>query len=252
MITATGARRDLWDYMADEPCIATKQIDIAACGGPRRRKERKGVRLEVRAARVDLAPPDKKPQATPPLSMMAVRVTEPAPPPGRDPQDWMLLTTEGDVTADDALKTVSFYERRWWIEEYFKALKVGTRIEDRRFDQDDDLRTCLAFDVITACHVMTVERLARSAPDTPASSIVHRDEITVLNIHKTGRQRTPHGPPDPEPTIEAFAVDVARLAGFIPKKRQPLPGTGKLWQGYKLLLAFVQHYRNMRKLDMLK
>ncbi len=43
----------------------------------------------------------------------------------------MLLTTECDVTTADALKTVSFYERRWWIEEYFKALKVGTRIEDR-------------------------------------------------------------------------------------------------------------------------
>ncbi len=255
VVTATGACRDLWDYMADEPCIATKQIDIAACGGPRRRKKRKGVRLEVRAARVDLAPPDKKPQATPPLSMMAVRVTEPAPPPGRDPLDWMLLTTEGDVTADDALKTVSFYERRWWIEEYFKALKVGTRIKDRRLNQADDLRKCLAFDAITACRVMTVERLARSAPDTPASHIVHRDEITVLNIYKVSRQRTPRGPPDPEPTIAAFAVDVARLAGFIPRKRQPLPGTEKLWQGYKLLLAFVEHHRNMRKLqelDMLK
>ncbi len=111
--------------MADEPCIATRPIDIAACGGPRRRKERKG--LEVRTARVDLAPPDRKPRGTPPLSMMAVHVTEPDPP--ADPLDWMLLTTEGDVTA--ALDTVSFYERRWLIEEYFKALKVGTRIEDR-------------------------------------------------------------------------------------------------------------------------
>ncbi len=41
VVTATGACRDLWDYMADEPCMATKQIDIEACGGPRRRKARK-------------------------------------------------------------------------------------------------------------------------------------------------------------------------------------------------------------------
>ncbi len=136
VITATGAGRDLRDSMADEPCIATKMIDIEACGGPRRRKERTGVRLEIRAARVDLAPPDPKPRGTPPLSRMAVRVTEPDPPADRDPLDGMLLTTEGDGTAADALKTVSFYERRGWIEEYFKALKVGTRIEDRR------LRAC--------------------------------------------------------------------------------------------------------------
>ncbi len=76
-------------------------------------------------------------------------------------------------SAADALKTVSFYERRWLIEEYFSALKVGTRIEDRRLDQADDLRKCLAFDVITACRVMTSGRLARSQPETPASRIVH-------------------------------------------------------------------------------
>ncbi len=254
VVTETGAQ-DLWDHMADEPCIAVKRTDIAACGGPGRRKARTDVRLEDRAARVDLAAPGSKPRGTPPLSMMAVHVTEPAPPAGRDPFDWMLLTTEGDVTAADALKTVSFYEKRWAIEEYFKALKVGTRIEDRRLDQADDLRKCLAFDAITACRVMTVERLARSEPDTPASRIVHRDEITVLNIYMTARQRKQRkqrAPPVSEPTIEAFAIDTARVAGFIPKKRQPLPGTEKLWQGYSILLNFVENYRIMRDLDMLK
>ncbi len=251
VVTATGPR-ELWEHMADEPCLAVKRIDIAACGGPRRRQARKGVRLEVRAAMVDLVPPGRKPRATPPLSMMAVHVTEPAPPADREPLDWMLLTSEGDACAADALKTVSFYERRWLIEEYFRALKVGTRIEDRRLDQADDLRKCLAFDAITACRVMTVERLARSEPETPASRVVHRDEITVLNIYKAGRQRKQRAPPDSEPTIEAFAIEVARIAGFIPRKRQPLPGTEKLWQGYKILLTFVENYRMMRELDMLK
>ncbi len=95
VVTATGPR-DLWEHMADEPCLATKRIDIAACGGPRRRQARTGVRLEVRAARVDLAPPGRKPRAPPPLPMMAVQVTEPSPPADRDPLDWMLLTTEGE------------------------------------------------------------------------------------------------------------------------------------------------------------
>ncbi len=92
----------------------------------------------------------------------------------------------------------------------------------------------------------------RQASRTPASYIVHRDEVTVLNIHKSVRRRQPRGPPDPEPTIEAFVVDVARLAGFIPGKRQPLPGTEKLWQGYQLLLYFVEHHRKMREHDMQK
>ena len=37
---------------------------------------------------------------------------------------------------------------------------------------------------------MTIERLARSEPDTPAHRIVDRDEITVLNIYRAGKQRT--------------------------------------------------------------
>ncbi len=111
---------------------------------------------------------------------------------------------------------------------------------------------CLAFDAITACRVMTIERLARSEPDTPASRIVHRDEITALNIYKTSKQRKQRAPPDSEPTIEAFAIDSARVTGFIPRKRQPLPGTEKLWQGNRILVNFVENYRMMRELDMLK
>ncbi len=224
--------------MADEPCIATRPIDIAACGGPRRRKERKG--LEGRTARVDLAPPDRKPRGTPPLSMMAVHITEPGPP--ADPLDWMLLTTEGDVTA--ALDTISFHERRWLIEEYFKALKVGTRIEDRPGRRPEEVSG------LRRHHRMP--RHDCRASRTPASYIVHRDEITVLNIHKPVRRHQPRGPPDPEPTIKVFAIEVARVAGFIPGKRQPLPGTEKLWQGYKILLNFNEYHRAMRKLDMQK
>ncbi len=252
VVTATGGLRDLWEHMVDEPCIAHRSIDIAACGGPRRRKARRGVRLEVRAAAVELAAPQKKPRGTPALPVVAVSVTEPAPPPDRDPLDWMLLTTQGEATAADALETVARYERRWLIEEFFRALKVGTRIEDRRLDEADDLRKCLAFDAITACRVMTIERLARSQGDTPASRIVDRDEITVVTLHRAYHQRKPRAPPDPEPTIEAFAVDVARMAGFIPRKRQPLPGTEKIWQGYRILLNFVENYRLMRNMNMLK
>ncbi len=75
------------------------------------------------------------------------------------------------------------YEKRWLIEESFRALKVGTRIKDRRLDQTDDLRTCCAFDAITACRVMTIARLAlgRAERRRQAASSTF-DEITVLTI----------------------------------------------------------------------
>ena len=44
---------------------------------------------------------------------------------------------------------VSWYERRWGIEEYFRLLKTGTRIEDRRLRDAEALGKCLVFDAIT-------------------------------------------------------------------------------------------------------
>ncbi len=64
--------------------VAGKTIDIEACGGPRRRGARKGVRLEVRAGFVGPVPPTDLPKGAPPLRMPAVRVTEPRPPKGKE------------------------------------------------------------------------------------------------------------------------------------------------------------------------
>ncbi len=248
---AAGDKRDLWVHAAALPLVAVKTIDIEACGGPRAREKRAGVRLEVRAGFVDLVPPKDKPRGTPPLRMLAVRVLEIDPPPSAaEPLDWLLLATFGDATPDHALQLVTWYEKRWLIEEYFGALKVGTRIKDRKLNLADDLRKCLAFDAVTACTVMSIERLARSMPDAPARTVVHMDEITVLAIHMSmPNHRRQRGPPDPNQTIASFVVNTARLAGFIPRKRQPLPGTKKLWEGYVLLSLFVQHSRVLRKYE---
>ncbi|MCY4137620.1 MAG: transposase [Rhodobacteraceae bacterium] len=79
----------------------------------------------------------------------------PAPKTGKknQPLHWMLLTTEGQADLDTACTVLHWYELRWRIERFFHALKVGTRIEDRRLDEADDLRSCLAFDAITAFRV---------------------------------------------------------------------------------------------------
>ena len=247
VFTADGGLEDLFEHTAGLDVVAAKRIDIEACGGPRKRTGRKGVKLELRAGYVDLVPPTDLAKDTRPLRMLAVRVLEPEPPKGKEPLDWLLLTTEGDPTEQNALRIAEWYEKRWLIEEYFAAVKTGTRIKDRRLNAADDLRRCLAFDAVTACTVMSVERLARSAPDTPARTAVHVDEIHVLAVHMAKpNHRKQRDPPDPQQTIADFAVNTARLAGFIPSRRQPIPGTHKLWEGYLILSLFVENYRAFR------
>ena len=100
---------------------------------------------------------------------------------------------------------------------------------------------------------MSVERLARSAPETSARTVVHLDKVHVLAVHMAKpNHRRQHGPPDPDQTVAEFAVNTARLAGFIPSKRQPMPGTRKLWEGYLILSLFTENYRAMRDFATLK
>ncbi len=142
---------------------------------------------------------------------------------------------------------MTWYEKRWLIEEFFGGLKVGTRIKDRKLNLADDLRKCLAFDAVTASRVMSIERLARSMPDAPARTVVLLDEIKVPAVHMSKpNHRSQRGPPDPNQTIASFAVNTARLAGFIPRKRQPLPGTKNLREGYMPLSLFVEDFRAWR------
>ena len=136
-----GKKKDL--YMAEQPVLTRRSLTLAACGGKRARKKRK-VTLDIRAARVRLVPPGDR-SGDAPLSMLAVSVA------GPQGLDWLLLATEGKPEKANAVRIVKWYERRWT--EYFKALKSGMGVEDRRFDDADDLRKCLAFDAITACRV---------------------------------------------------------------------------------------------------
>ena len=132
------------------------------------------------------------------------------------PQGWLLLATEGELEKDDAVR--KWYERRWT--EYFKALKWASKTG----------RTPTTFEsashAITACRVL--QRMARNKPDAPAAEVADEDEIVVLDLAERGMVRAPPENLD----VRTFVVDVGRLAGFIHSRRQPLPGTVKIWQGY--------------------
>ena len=59
-------------------------------------------------------------------------VKEDQPPGGiQSPLNWLLICTEGEADADNALRICKWYETRWGVEEYFRVLKSGCKIEKR-------------------------------------------------------------------------------------------------------------------------
>ena len=252
---ASGEDAELWDHVLETEPVGGRTIEVPACGGPNRRRGRTA-KLTLRCTAVDLLPPKDR-EREPPVRMIAVSALEEDPPrrPARStskkrkqnqPLHWMLLSTEGQDDLDTARTVLRWYELRWRIERFFHALKVGTRIEDRRLDEADDLRKCLAFDAITAFRVWDLSILARERPNDPASRHVTEDDIEALRALASHYGfKVPRGPP--EMTIAGFVVLTGGLAGFHPSKRQPLPGTQKLWEGVKFLSHAVITIQAMQK-----
>ena len=158
----------------------------------------------------------------------------------KSPLNWFLLCTEGGADFDSAVRICQWYEARWGIEEYFRALKTGCQVEARQFDDVADLMKCLAFDAITAWRVFDLQRMAKAEPDRLASEVVEADELEVrqLLLHEVDR-RCPIRPP-PDLTVLDYVVGLGRIAGFSPTKRQPIPGTKKLWQATVKLMTSIQ------------
>lgn len=234
-----GGKECLWEHVGNQPVLGTRKIDIGACGGKRKREEREAT-LEVRAAAVRVLPPVRESSRSP-IEALCVSVYEQEPPGGRERLHWVLLSTGGEATFEDACRIVRWYEARWTVEEYFKVLKSGLEAEKKRFDDVEDLRKSLAFDAVTAYRVFELERLARDKPELPADKVMTGDEVDVLYklLHHAGIVKTLPAQ-GWIPDIRTYVTDIARYAGFSPTKRQALPGTKKLWQGYvKFKMAYL-------------
>ncbi len=92
--------------------------------------------------------------------------------------------------------------------------------------------TALAFDAITAWRVCSLDRYARDAPDTPADEVLTDDERQVIGTVVRAERLLPpaeRGKPFP-PDIRSWVVLLARMAGWHPSKRSPLPGNQVMWR----------------------
>ena len=224
----------------EEPVVTGREIFIDAQGGRRARAARTAV-TELRIGQVELQPPRGRPQDAP-LTAWVVRVLETDPPAGQEPLEWLLVSSEGGPTAEWAERIVGWYEARWGIEEYFRVLKMGTRIEDRRLLEADALVKCLAFDAVTAWRVFSLDRYARDEPDTPAAEVLTEDEREVIGTVVRGERLLPpaeRGRPF-LPDIRSWVVLLARIAGWQASARRPLPGNEVLRRAYVQLQAMVR------------
>ncbi len=169
-----AGRHFLWEHMETLPRLAEKTVSVVAGGRGKRRE----AQLVLRAARVRLAAPRQPPTGTSaaPIEMLAVSAIESDPPAGEKPLHWLLLSTEGEADFAGACTALRHYELRWIMEAYLNTLKTDAGIMHRQLGRADDPRKYLAFDVITACKLYTLDRLGHDHPQTLTAKVMSGDD----------------------------------------------------------------------------
>lgn len=222
-------------FEALEQQVATLAREVALSRrkkGTKRHPARAGRRaqLSVAAATLELKRPrdaDKKLPAT--LRLNFVRVYEESPPPGEEPVDWKLVTSEPIDTKSEMEAVVDAYRARWVVEELFKALKTGCAIEKSQLESLGALLNLLAIKLPVAVQLLALRSQAESNQKALALGILTPLQLEVLRAMGPVKLTK-------NPTASEALLAVAALGGHI--KNNGHPGWQVLGRGFEDLVRY--------------
>jgi hypothetical protein len=202
--------------------------------GRRQPRDSRAAEVSVRAACVTLRPPWRADVKLPAVTVNVVLVREEHPPQDDQPVEWLLLTNLPIDTPDAVRQVIQYYCVRWMIEVFFRVLKSGCRVEERRFETLDRLLTCLAVYLIVAWRTLYVCRLGRSCPEISCEAVFEPAEWKAA--WKVVRRKDP---PHEPPSLGVMVRLVAQLGGYVNRKRPDPPGPQTIWLGLQRVHDFA-------------
>lgn len=165
------------------------------------------------------------------VAVYVIRAKEIHPPKGLEAIDWTLLTNIPINSFEDAIEKIDWYKLRWKIEEYFRILKSGCKIENSRLATKERLEKLIALKSVIAFKILYLSKAAISYPEESCSKILTVQEWHALYIREHKTLLIPEEPP----TIKQAISWLGKLGGFMNRKSDKLPGTMTLWRGYENL-----------------
>ena len=194
--------------------------------------------LEVRVGEIKVPPPKHvspwvRKRKQDPIAMHVIEVVEVNPPKGVKPIRWVLLTSLPITSFQDAWTVIRYYELRWLIEEYHKALKTGCSTEKRQLKNAGRLEAVVGLTSVVAIRLLQLKSIARTQPDTPAQRVVPSVWLKMLKHARKNLSRV-H-----DLTVGQFYREVAKLGGFLGRTGDGEPGWITIWRGWEKLNMYV-------------
>ena len=231
---AAGPRKycKVLSQVHQSPLLATRTIELP----PTKKRKARQATLEIRALTVTVKPPHGR-GSLKPVAMNVVLVEEVGGPGDGTDVSWQLLTSLPIDTVEEVLLVLDYYRQRWTVENYFKTLKTGCRVEDLRLEKTHRLKNALALYEIIAWRIQYLTYLNRTNPETPCDQVFAKHEWkSVWYVTK----KTP--PPIIPPTLAEFLRLLTSLGGYNNRAKERPPGAMPFWLGirrmYDLALAY--------------
>ena len=225
----------VFSAVAESPELGRFTVDLRARPGQPARK----ARVAVRACTVQLRGPWRPEGRMAPCPLNVIEAREVDAPQGVDPIHWVLLTDWPCQTLRQAMRVIGAYTRRWLIEEYHKALKSGTGIEQSQLSTAQRITALLGIMAVVAVRLLNAKLLAATRPEEAVSS----DE---LGPEAMGVLRAKFGEPTGGWTHASLLAAIARLGGFLGRKSDGNPGWLTIWRGWRKLMLLSQGFNLAR------
>jgi hypothetical protein len=227
--------RSIQDHIDSLPSYAEVEVEVPT-------QSRRAV-LDLTFTKVDLRPPERISRSKNALivTCWVIRVAERTPPNGYEPLCWTLLTNIPVGSVEQAVEKLSWYRKRWSIEEFHKILKSGCTVQDCRLQTAERLKRYLALFSVIAWRLFWMVHIKRTDPDAPAEVALTQSEIKTLCSLKRFKNKLPSA----SPTVSQALVAIACLGGYLDRKNDPPPGPTVVWRGWQRLASMTELFESI-------
>jgi hypothetical protein len=228
-----GEETKLHDYARGLPAQGYKTVEVPAT----KQRAARTARVSIAWSQLTLLVP-KQPRGEirgVPLTCWVVCVREVDAPAGVQPVEWILLTNVPVECWEDACERIAWYECRWIIEEYHKALKTGCGVETLQFTTEERLKPVIALISVVALFLLKLRNSSRRADarERLATELMPALYVVMLSLWRYKQPRN-------DLTVHEFYYALARLGGHQNRKHDHPPGWLVLWRGWTKLQPMIE------------